>query len=318
MRRPKPVPPRSVHNACRIVTSPHEQTLLECERLRKEAAKAARAAQRARRRRQDLWEQEVYGEYAAVAAAAAATAANNSALQAARDRSSPSIFAVDNASTSKVAHRRDQSNSNNNNNLIAAPSFQSPMFSPARCASAPPAEADPEMGSSGGVGSVPTADPDEVGVCAQMAPSANAASLAPLAPLASLAPQGGGEAADGQRFESPTSVPSSSSLSGQGRGKDAENFAIAAYSRPVSCGGGGARGGGGGGGGSAGGAWGRGGSRSGIEEDGRRIRSWGSRETPGEDVMMSWAADDGNGGGRITPKTALRFKTSALARAMNK
>lgn len=218
--------------------------------MRKEAAKAARAAQRARRRRQDLWEQEVYGEYAAVAAATAAAAAaaannnNNHVLQTARDRSRPSIFADDNASTSKVAHQRDQ----NNNNLIAAPSFQSPMFSPARCASAPPAEADPEMGSSsGGVGSVRTADPDEVGVCAQMAPSANAASLAPLAPLAplaSLAPPGGGEAAEGRRFESPTSAPSSSSLNGQGGGKDAENFAIAAYSRPVSCGGGGARGGG--------------------------------------------------------------------------
>ena len=281
--------------------SPRAQTLLECERLKKEAAKAARAAQRARRRRQDLWEQEVYGGYAAAAAAAAA--AGNSA-QTAHDRSISPNFADENTSTSKGAHRRDESSSNN---LIAAPSFQSPMFSPARCASAPPVEADPEMGPSGSVSVVPTADANAVGVRARIVSPINASPLAPLAPLtplSPLAPLGGDEEGGGQRFGSPTSVPSSS-LSGREEEKDDETSAVGAYGDPA-CGGGGG----------AGGGRGRGNCRSGIEEDGRMIRSWGRRETSGGDVMMSWVADDEHGGGRITPKTALRFKTSALARAM--
>lgn len=277
--------------------SSREQTLLECERLKKEAAKAARAAQRARRRRQDLWEQEVYGGYAAAAA--------GNSTQTARDPISSTNFADENTSTSKGAHQRNQSN--NNDDLIAAPSFQSPMFSPARCASAPPAEADPEMGSSGSMPAVPTADRDVVGVRARMVSPVNApplAPLAPLAPLTPLAPLGDDDQEGGQRFGSPTSILSSS-RSGREEGKDDETSATGPYNGPA-CGSGGG----------AGGGRGRGNCRSGIEEDGRILRSWGRRETPGEDVMMNWVADDDHGGGRITPKTALRFKTSALARAM--
>lgn len=94
------------------------QTLLWCERQRREAVKAARAAQRSRRRRQELWEEEVYGY------------APNSA-QTARGGTSPAGLIDENATTPK--HRDGRS-------LTIAPAFQSPSPSPPR-ASAPPASA---------------------------------------------------------------------------------------------------------------------------------------------------------------------------------
>lgn len=58
--------------------------------------------------------------------------------------------------------------------------------------------------------------------------------------------------------------------------------------------------------------------REGMEADGRRIKKWGGKGR-GEDVVMSWVCDDEeDGAGRTTPKTALRFKTSALARVVHK
>lgn len=53
-----------------------------------------------------------------------------------------------------------------------------------------------------------------------------------------------------------------------------------------------------------------------LGEDGRNIVSWGGKPSTSRDVLVSWVADDKHDG-RITPKTALRFKTSALARAMH-
>lgn len=55
-----------------------------------------------------------------------------------------------------------------------------------------------------------------------------------------------------------------------------------------------------------------------VTEKGRtRSRSWGARTPTNGDVGMRWAADEEQGGGTITPRTALRFKTSAIARAMH-
>lgn len=94
------------------------------------------------------------------------------------------------------------------------------------------------------------------------------------------------------RLESPTSAPPSQS-DGDEYGGD---FAIGAYT---------------------GGAKLRDG---GLEDDATRISSWGTSGlgTGDNAAAMSWVAGEGDGGGRITPKTALRFKTSALSRAMHR
>ena len=251
-----------------------EQTLLECERLRREHVKAARAAHRARRRRQELWEQEVYGGYPA------------NPPQTTHSRSSPTDFTLGNASTPKVG--RDH------NSLIAAPAFQSPMFSPSR-ATAP--LADHEMGPAREAGS----SPDNVGGDSQLGSGEGSDDVEAgerAGVVAGVVPE-----VDAVAFDSPTSAPLSLDDGGK-RGKG-EGFAIGTCSGPNADGGGGVGGGG------------NGSRRSGIDEDGRMIRSWGRGRRAGEDVMMSWVASDENGGGRITPKTALRFKTSALARVMH-
>lgn len=54
-----------------------------------------------------------------------------------------------------------------------------------------------------------------------------------------------------------------------------------------------------------------------LGDDGERIEAWRGEASPNTEVVMSWVADEEHGGGNITPKTALRFKTSALARAMH-
>eukprot|EP00903_Cladosiphon_okamuranus_P012139 g11388.t1 len=56
---------------------------------------------------------------------------------------------------------------------------------------------------------------------------------------------------------------------------------------------------------------------AGLEDDATRISSWGT-SGPDTGAVMSWVAGEEDGGGRITPKTALRFKTSALSRAMHR
>ena len=57
---------------------------------------------------------------------------------------------------------------------------------------------------------------------------------------------------------------------------------------------------------------------SGLEDDATRISSWGASGPANTGAVMSWVAGEEDGGGRITPKTALRFKTSALSRAMHR
>ena len=65
----------------------------------------------------------------------------------------------------------------------------------------------------------------------------------------------------------------------------------------------------------------RGGSNSSlaVEDEGRKAGSSWETRTPKNagDVVMSWGADEEHGGGPITPKTALRFKKSAIARVMH-
>lgn len=59
----------------------------------------------------------------------------------------------------------------------------------------------------------------------------------------------------------------------------------------------------------------------GLEDDATRISSWGMGGTSSPantGAAMSWVAGDEDGSGSITPKTALRFKTSALSRAMHR
>lgn len=55
-----------------------------------------------------------------------------------------------------------------------------------------------------------------------------------------------------------------------------------------------------------------------LDEDATRISSWGRNGPENTGAAMSWVAGEEDGGGRITPKTALRFKTSALSRAMHR
>lgn len=56
-----------------------------------------------------------------------------------------------------------------------------------------------------------------------------------------------------------------------------------------------------------------------LEEEAARISSWGRGETTtNTGAAMNWVAHGGAGDGQITPKTALRFKTSALSRAMHR
>lgn len=54
-----------------------------------------------------------------------------------------------------------------------------------------------------------------------------------------------------------------------------------------------------------------------TEEGRTRPGSWGARTPTKSDMVMSCTADEEKGGGPITPRTALRFKTSAIARAMH-
>lgn len=56
----------------------------------------------------------------------------------------------------------------------------------------------------------------------------------------------------------------------------------------------------------------------GLEDDATRISSWGANGPDNTGAVMSWVAGEEDGGGSITPKTALRFKTSALSRAMRR
>eukprot|EP00752_Nemacystus_decipiens_P008127 g7267.t1 len=56
----------------------------------------------------------------------------------------------------------------------------------------------------------------------------------------------------------------------------------------------------------------------GLDDDATRISSWGTNGPGNTGAAMSWVAGEEDGGGSITPKTALRFKTSALSRAMNR
>ncbi|CAB1101287.1 unnamed protein product [Ectocarpus sp. CCAP 1310/34] len=104
------------------------------------------------------------------------------------------------------------------------------------------------------------------------------------------------------RLGSPTSAAMSQSGQDEGDG----NF--------------GGGGGGGGGGGFSIGAY-TGGTKnrlSNLEEEAARISSWGRGETANTGAAMNWVAGGGDGDGQITPKTALRFKTSALSRAMHR
>lgn len=78
------------------------------------------------------------------------------------------------------------------------------------------------------------------------------------------------------------------------------------------------------GGGSAryrdGGKYGGGRGDESLQDDATRISAWGRSDNgpANTDAAMSWVASEDDGGGAITPKTALRFKTSALSRAMHR
>lgn len=117
--------------------------------------------------------------------------------------------------------------------------------------------------------------------------------VTPPGAFAPLDPRGTAEADfEMSRLGSPTSAP----LSHNGCDESGGGFAIGAYK------GGGAK------------------LRdAGLEDDTTRISSWGtSGPAANTGAVMSWVAGEEDGGGRITPKTALRFKTSALSRAMHR
>lgn len=92
------------------------------------------------------------------------------------------------------------------------------------------------------------------------------------------------------RLESPTSAP----LSQNGCDEAGGSFAIGAYTGVGKI------------------------RDGGLEDDATRISSWGTNGPDNTGAVMSWVAGEEDGGGRITPKTALRFKTSALSRAMHR
>lgn len=109
-------------------------------------------------------------------------------------------------------------------------------------------------------------------------------------------------------LESPTSAPMSQSGQDEGCGLVGSDFSIGAYtaaSAKLDRDGGSYYGGGRG--------------DDGLHDDATRISAWGKGNGPSNTgAAMSWVASDDDGTGTITPKTALRFKTSALSRAMHR
>lgn len=125
-------------------------------------------------------------------------------------------------------------------------------------------------------------------------PAVPAAAGLELGPFAPLDPRGAGAAdtdIEMSRLGSPTSAPLSSQ---NGYDEPGGGFAIGAYTGGVKF------------------------RDGGLEDDATRISSWGTNGPTNTGAAMSWVAGEEDGGGRITPKTALRFKTSALSRAMHR
>lgn len=263
---------------------------MECQR--KAAAKALRAANRSRRRRQELWEQEVYG--------GGSYAGSNTALRTmmplSHSHQTDSVHDRRSCSSSALIHSvvDGSNNSHRRSGGDVAPSFEMPT----RAAPAPHRTSRPTI------------------PAAEIASS----SLGRVTPPLAFAPLVGNSInninnnvdtdIEMSRLESPTSAPiSQNGFDDDGDDDDdhdigviGEEFvAIGAYT-------GRARGGGGA-------ASMRDGS---LDEDATRISSWGRNGPDNTGAAMSWVAGEEDGGGRITPKTALRFKTSALARAMHR